>query len=1284
MTPQQWEEVKDLFCLALSEPIENRPGFLASACRDDTIRVEVGRLLQQHENAGDFLADPAWAKVPIMAPQERNAVSDFAGTPRFVIQERLGEGTFGIVYRALDRERNSTVALKTLRRLDAAHLSRFKREFRSLVDMVHPNLVQLYELFGDDSVWFFTMELVEGVDFLSYTRPDNHGVIWERLRDALTQLTAGIQALHASARLHRDLKPSNVLVSNTGRVLILDFGMVKDLETESAEQSIALAGSPAYMAPEQVGRGTITPAADWYAVGVMLYKAITGTLPFQGDWQDVLSRKQIEDPPAPSALNPDVPEDLSGICLGLLQRVPKLRANGQAILNGLRCRLTTPPSGSQNQFVGRSTELKLLHQRFQSLKSGARQVLFLQGRSGIGKTTLVDEFLMGVIRDRPDTVILRGRCRESETVPYKALDSVADQLVVYLRALPQTSATALLPRHPALLARMFPVFGELEILSEFPDRTAYEPDEQQIRRRAFAAICETLGRISDRHPVIIAIDDLQWGDLDSIAFLAELVVPIHAPALMLILVVRSEDAGSSPPVLLLRTLRTRLADPECWTEIELTGLIEEDGRDLLRRMDTDRKLAEDQLQEMAIESGGSPLFLQELLRITLKDAETYEQGSSIACVTVAEMIKRRAAALSSIARKALEALCVAVEPLAKATLHRAVEAGDAELSRDISLLIHESLVRVTGGSEAGRLEPFHDQVRVASLAALSPADLRAWHQRLARAFEAEEPPDPQKLIRHYWGAGDMAKAYRSALAAAEIAKKALAFDRAADFYGEAIKTGEAPVEQLAMLHSERAETLAKAGRGRGAAVDFLCAARWPEYIDSFQMQRLAAEQLMRSGYLDEGVEAYKGLLRSVGFWMPATPLQSIVAMLVTRAFIRLRGLRWRRRQEAEIAAETIRNLDLLWSGASVFFIVNPVFGTYLQARHMLEALRAGEPFRLALSVGLGAPYEALGGVPYYQNGCRFLEFAERTASDLQNPYLSCALSVNWVFVDFLCGRIQDGLEHSRKALQMLRDLGTDQAWESSTAKLGLLWFLGWGGRIREMSELVPGILDEARSRGDVYTFVMIRCAALTHRVELAADNPDRALKEINQALGQWSQVRYDSPHFAAAFATVECELYAGRPDQARKSVLGEWKALKSSLLFRKRQPFRILLYYMRARTALAMWLQRREDRALAREIEYYVSLLKNAGAPWGAALGEALQSSVEAGRGHLREAILLLDRAEAILRQQDFRVLAAALLRRRGELEGQTGSARVQAADAFMKSENIVRPDRMTYMILPG
>jgi hypothetical protein len=267
---------------------------------------------------------------------------------------------------------------------------------------------------------------------------------------------------------------------------------------------------------------------------------------------------------------------------------------------------------------------------------------------------------------------------------------------------------------------------------------------------------------------------------------------------------------------------------------------------------------------------------------------------------------------------------------------------------------------------------------------------------------------------------------------------------------------------------------------------------------------------------------------------------------------------------------------------------------------------------------------------------------------------------------------------------MLRGLGTEVSWESSTAKMLLIWFLGWGGRIREVSDQVPGILDEARSRGDVYTLVMIRSCAPAHLADLAADNPDRAIEETSQALAQWSQARYDLPHFSAAFGGVECELYAGRFEQARNRVLREWPAMKRSLLSRRCQTFRIMMYYMRGRTALATWTQQRDDRILFREIEHYASLLTNARSPWGAALGDALRSSVEFGRGRLHEAIFLLDRAEAMLRKQDFRLLAAAVSRRRGELEGQSGSARIEAADAFMRSENILRPDRMKSMILPG
>ena len=610
--------------------------------------------------------------------------------------------------------------------------------------------------------------------------------------------------------------------------------------------------------------------------------------------------------------------------------------------------------------MGRSGELKLLRERFQELESGNRQVMLLQGRSGIGKTTLVDEFLGSVALEHPGTVILREGAANLNPVPYKALDAVADQLVhaIFASLAGGRNATALLPRHPALLARIFPCFRELEPLFLFNERTNDLTDDHEIRRRAFAAVCEMLAeeRITDRQRLIISIDDLQWGDLDSIALLTELIVPEHAPSLMLILTFRSEDADTSPAVCLLRTFRTRLTDLECWTDLELTGLADEDGLDLLQRLNVNVSLRKEQLHGIVEESRGSPLFLRELLRFTLQDGELDESGQSNLCVSVTEMILRRVNALSPIARQVFEALSVAVEPLSKAMLCRAVQATNAELLREISVLVHENLVRVTGGLEAGRLEPYHDQVREAILASLLPSELKNWHMRLARMLEAEASPDPQRLLRHHLGAENTAAAYQSALAAAEIAEKALAFDRAVSFYTTAIETNEADAKSLARLHRQRGEALAKAGRGREAANDYQTASLWPEYNDSFQMRRLAAEQLMRSGYLDEGVTAFSGLLRSAGFWMPATPLQSIVAMLALRAFVRLRGMRWRRRLESELPAVTLRNLDLLWSGASVFFIVNPVFGTYLQARHMFGALRAGEPLRLALSVGLGGAF----------------------------------------------------------------------------------------------------------------------------------------------------------------------------------------------------------------------------------------------------------------------------------------------------------------------------------------
>src|SRR5262249_4093322 len=272
----------------------------------------------------DFMR--AW-KEGLPAPAGHLHEEDFPGTARFELEQRLGAGDFGAVYRAWDRKRHRVVALKTLSPSNADALYRLKREFRSLTDLSHPNLVRLHELFSEGAVWFFTMEFVDGVNFLDFVRPPasdaSPAVDERRLRAALVQLAEGVFALHLARRLHRDLKPSNVLVTPEGSLRILDFGLIADLWSSPSDQSSHVVGTPTYMAPEMGTREPLPEASDWYGVGTMLYEALTGRLPFTGGFFDILTEKRSSPAPSPrAAAGASVPGDLDELCTALLQPDP--------------------------------------------------------------------------------------------------------------------------------------------------------------------------------------------------------------------------------------------------------------------------------------------------------------------------------------------------------------------------------------------------------------------------------------------------------------------------------------------------------------------------------------------------------------------------------------------------------------------------------------------------------------------------------------------------------------------------------------------------------------------------------------------------------------------------------------------------------------------------------------------------------------------------------------------------------------------------------------------------
>src|SRR5262249_12571078 len=191
---------------------------------------------------------------------------------------------------------------------------------------------------------------------------------FDRLRAALAQLAEGVCALHAAGKLHRDIKPSNVLVTPAGRVVLLDFGLVAELERQPLDPGAhaEIAGTAPYMAPEQAAGRPLSAASDWYSVGVVLFEALTGRLPFRGGRAQLLWSKQHAEAPPTAQWVPNVPEDLNALCADLLRRRPEERPSGAEVL----CRLRGawgppasapsepgPPPGAGTPFVGRETHL---------------------------------------------------------------------------------------------------------------------------------------------------------------------------------------------------------------------------------------------------------------------------------------------------------------------------------------------------------------------------------------------------------------------------------------------------------------------------------------------------------------------------------------------------------------------------------------------------------------------------------------------------------------------------------------------------------------------------------------------------------------------------------------------------------------------------------------------------------------------------------------------------------------------------------------------------------------
>ena len=464
------------------------------------------------------------------------------------ILERLGGGGMGVVYKAEDTTLGRIVAIKFLPEAianDALALERFRREARAASALNHPNIVTVHEI-GEDAVGsFIVMEWIQGETLRSRMK---------RTMDLTAVIDYGLQAAralktaHQAGIIHRDIKPENIMVRSDGYVKLVDFGLARvGITPDEKTVSVGITkegswmGTIEYFSPEQARAEPLEWGTDIFSLGIVLYQAATGVHPFQGGSPfSTATGIMSQDPIPPTRINPGVPPALERLLLSMLQKDARLRPTAsevEQVLDGLRTPSpadidTIFPKATERHTVGRGQQLKELNVALNMAMSGRGSLVSVSGEAGIGKSTLVEEFLASLKGSSHSCNIARGRCSErlADGEAYLPVLEAFDSL---LHSGSGDSASRIMRTlAPSWFLELAPAQQQDSSLIRLADSKA--TSQERLKREFFAFLQE----LCRHRPLLLVLEDVHWIDSSTVDLLGYVTSRFESLPLLIVVTYR--------------------------------------------------------------------------------------------------------------------------------------------------------------------------------------------------------------------------------------------------------------------------------------------------------------------------------------------------------------------------------------------------------------------------------------------------------------------------------------------------------------------------------------------------------------------------------------------------------------------------------------------------------------------------------------------------------------------------------------------------------------------------